>query len=267
MPNGREHTIISSCRREIDAFTEAVGCITAKERTSCAAIGAGPSGAARLEGQPPQGDRENAENIDSACARSIGACASSANGSGNTVVTDPPSDRSRVFFGAHVTLENDDGDEMTYRIVGPDEFDVDKGWISMDSPVAKALMGKRDGDGPGAPAQGDSVRSWCVRVKQEQATRRPSTIRRRRRSRSRCGKRSLARTTRAGGPAARSPCRDAETYRRDARRDRGHPNKSIVFETAILASDETGSFRPALVERAHAGVRIRLLYDAMGSFG
>ena len=36
--------------------------------------------------------------------------------------------------------------EVTYRIVGPDESDVDKGWISMDAPVAKALLGKRDGD-------------------------------------------------------------------------------------------------------------------------
>jgi transcription elongation factor GreB len=63
------------------------------------------------------------------------------------VVTEVPTDRTRVFFGAYVTVEDDDGgDEVTYRIVGPDEFDVDKGWISMDSPVAKALMGKREGD-------------------------------------------------------------------------------------------------------------------------
>ena len=63
-----------------------------------------------------------------------------------TIVSEPPSDRTRVFFGAYVTLEDDDGEELTYRIVGPDEFDVDKGWISMDSPVAKALMGKRIDD-------------------------------------------------------------------------------------------------------------------------
>ncbi len=58
------------------------------------------------------------------------------------VVTDPPSDRERIFFGAWVTLENDDGEEVTYRIVGPDEFDPAKGWISMDSPMAKVLMKK-----------------------------------------------------------------------------------------------------------------------------
>lgn len=63
-----------------------------------------------------------------------------------TVVRDPPADPRRVFFGAWVTLEDDDGSEVAYRIVGPDEFDVDAGLISMDSPVAKALLGKREGD-------------------------------------------------------------------------------------------------------------------------
>jgi transcription elongation factor GreB len=63
-----------------------------------------------------------------------------------TVVTESPSDPSRVFFGAYVTLEDEDGEEVTYRIVGPDESDVDKRWISMEAPVAKALLGKRDGD-------------------------------------------------------------------------------------------------------------------------
>lgn len=63
-----------------------------------------------------------------------------------TVVTEAPSDPSRVFFGAWVTLEDEDGEEVTYRIVGPDESNVDKGWISMEAPVAKALLGKRDGD-------------------------------------------------------------------------------------------------------------------------
>ena len=65
---------------------------------------------------------------------------------GLTVVSEPPSDRTRVFFGAWVTLEDEDGSEVTYRIVGPDESDVDRGWISMDAPVARGLLGKRDGD-------------------------------------------------------------------------------------------------------------------------
>lgn len=63
-----------------------------------------------------------------------------------TVVSERPADPTRVFFGAWVTLEDDDGTEVTYRIVGPDESDVDKGWISMEAPVARALMGKREGD-------------------------------------------------------------------------------------------------------------------------
>ena len=63
-----------------------------------------------------------------------------------TVVTEAPGDSKRVFFGAWVTLEDEAGDEVTYRIVGADESDVDKGWISMEAPVARALLGKRDGD-------------------------------------------------------------------------------------------------------------------------
>ncbi|MGB5305652.1 MAG: transcription elongation factor GreB [Gammaproteobacteria bacterium] len=59
-----------------------------------------------------------------------------------TVVSDPPSNPDRVFFGARVTLEDDEGRQVVYRIVGADEFDPAQGWISMDSPVARALMKK-----------------------------------------------------------------------------------------------------------------------------
>jgi transcription elongation factor GreB len=62
------------------------------------------------------------------------------------VVNEAPSDPQRVFFGAYVTVEDDDGEAVTYRIVGPDESDADKKWISMEAPVAKALMTKRLGD-------------------------------------------------------------------------------------------------------------------------
>src|SRR5215468_8225500 len=66
---------------------------------------------------------------------------------GMTVVDKPPSDPRRVFFGAWVTLEDDDGQESTYRIVGPDEFDMAPAYVSMDSPLGRALMGKAlDGD-------------------------------------------------------------------------------------------------------------------------
>ena len=59
------------------------------------------------------------------------------------VVNEAPSDARRVFFGAYVTVEDDEGERVEYRIVGPDESDVEKKWISMEAPVAKALMGKR----------------------------------------------------------------------------------------------------------------------------
>jgi transcription elongation factor GreB len=61
---------------------------------------------------------------------------------GMVVVDAPPSDRSRVFFGAWVQLEDEDGAEVEYRIVGPDEFDATVGFISMDSPLGRALLRK-----------------------------------------------------------------------------------------------------------------------------
>jgi len=63
-----------------------------------------------------------------------------------TIVNEAPSDPKRVFFGAHVTVESEDGERHTYRIVGGDESDVDKGWISIDAPVARACLGKREDD-------------------------------------------------------------------------------------------------------------------------
>ncbi|MBA3392836.1 MAG: transcription elongation factor GreB [Deltaproteobacteria bacterium] len=62
------------------------------------------------------------------------------------VVVEPPSDPARVFFSAYVTVEDDDGKDHTYRIVGADESDMAKGFISIDSPVARALIGKRVDD-------------------------------------------------------------------------------------------------------------------------
>ena len=61
---------------------------------------------------------------------------------GIVVVERIPEDRDKVFFGAWVRLENDNGEECVYRVVGPDEFDTATGYISMDSPMGKALIGK-----------------------------------------------------------------------------------------------------------------------------
>jgi transcription elongation factor GreB len=52
----------------------------------------------------------------------------------------------RIYFGAWVTLEDEEGEEHRYQLVGPDEFDAKQGRISVDSPVGRALMGKRIGD-------------------------------------------------------------------------------------------------------------------------
>lgn len=59
-----------------------------------------------------------------------------------TVVDRPPTDTGRVFFGAWVRLADETGAEHEFRIVGPDEFDLDKGLISIDSPLARALLKK-----------------------------------------------------------------------------------------------------------------------------
>jgi transcription elongation factor GreB len=64
-----------------------------------------------------------------------------------TVVTDiPPDGTKKVFFGAWIDLEDQDGKATCYRIVGADESDAERGFISIDSPVAKALLGKLVGD-------------------------------------------------------------------------------------------------------------------------
>jgi transcription elongation factor GreB len=62
------------------------------------------------------------------------------------VVEELPTDRERIFFGAWVTVEGEDGKQQIYRIVGPDEFDLSQNKLSMDSPLARALLGKRIDD-------------------------------------------------------------------------------------------------------------------------
>lgn len=62
-------------------------------------------------------------------------------------IVDPsPQQEGKVFFGAWVKVEDDDGKVNTYRLVGPDEFSPENGWISVDSPVARALIGKKIND-------------------------------------------------------------------------------------------------------------------------
>ncbi|MBN1905252.1 MAG: transcription elongation factor GreB [Deltaproteobacteria bacterium] len=65
---------------------------------------------------------------------------------GITVVDTIPDDQDRVYFGAYVTLEDEEGEEVEYRIVGPDEFNIAEGKLSMDSPLGKAILGKEVDD-------------------------------------------------------------------------------------------------------------------------
>ena len=62
------------------------------------------------------------------------------------VVDGQPEGADQVFFGAWVTLEDPRGRPTIYRIVGADEFDPSTNWISVDSPMAKALLKRRTGD-------------------------------------------------------------------------------------------------------------------------
>ncbi len=61
---------------------------------------------------------------------------------GMIVVDRPPADTRRVYFGAWVSLERDDGELVRYRIVGPDEIEAAPAYISMDSPLGRALLRK-----------------------------------------------------------------------------------------------------------------------------
>ena len=58
------------------------------------------------------------------------------------IVQRPPDNTEKIFFGAWVTLEDAAGEEKRWRIVGPDEFDLGAGKLSMDSPMARSLLGK-----------------------------------------------------------------------------------------------------------------------------
>jgi len=63
-----------------------------------------------------------------------------------TVVRPEPHASGRAYFGAWVTVEQEDGEERTYRLVGPDEFDAARGLISVEAPLGRALLGRRAGE-------------------------------------------------------------------------------------------------------------------------
>jgi transcription elongation factor GreB len=61
-------------------------------------------------------------------------------------VSSPPAPWTQVLFGATVTVRDEQGEETIYRIVGVEETDIDRNWISWMSPLAKALLKKHVGD-------------------------------------------------------------------------------------------------------------------------
>jgi transcription elongation factor GreB len=71
---------------------------------------------------------------------------------GIRIVDQLPSDTGKVYFGAWFELQDDGGARHEYRLVGPDEFDLAEGYISMDSPLGRAVMGKAIGGTITVPA-------------------------------------------------------------------------------------------------------------------
>jgi transcription elongation factor GreB len=80
---------------------------------------------------------------------------------GMTIVDRPPADRSRVYFGARVTLETEGGVQRAYRIVGPDEIELGGEHISMDAPLGRALLGQRL-DAEVAVSVGSETRRYLI---------------------------------------------------------------------------------------------------------
>ena len=76
-------------------------------------------------------------------------------------IVDKVEDSSRVFFGAWVTLEDESEQELRYRIVGPDELDSELNYISIDTPLAAALLGKNCDDEVSLKL-GENVRTYTI---------------------------------------------------------------------------------------------------------
>jgi transcription elongation factor GreB len=76
-------------------------------------------------------------------------------------------DNKRIFFGAWVTLENEEGDESQHRIVGSDEFDQHELFITVDSPLAKLLLGKSVDDEIILEREGVTQSFYVIDIKYE----------------------------------------------------------------------------------------------------
>jgi transcription elongation factor GreB len=81
------------------------------------------------------------------------------------VVDTVPSDPEAIYFGAWFRVEDEDGGEHEYRIVGPDETDAARGWISIDSPLARAALKRRADDEFEAALPGGAARFVVIEVR------------------------------------------------------------------------------------------------------
>ena len=79
-------------------------------------------------------------------------------------VIDKVGDIEKIFFGAYVQLEKDNGGEIKYRIVGPDETNTQQGDISIDSPLAKALLKKSVDDEVSIVVDGEQTNYLIVDI-------------------------------------------------------------------------------------------------------
>ncbi|MEE9412447.1 MAG: transcription elongation factor GreB [Methylococcales bacterium] len=80
------------------------------------------------------------------------------------IIDQPPSNQDQVYFAARVTLEDEDGNENSYRIVGPDEIDQQKNYISIDSPLAKSLLKRNVDDKVNIETPGGKLTYWITAV-------------------------------------------------------------------------------------------------------
>ncbi|WP_417447034.1 transcription elongation factor GreB [Kangiella sp.] len=80
------------------------------------------------------------------------------------VIEHSPQEKDKVFFGAQVSLEDENGQEITYRLVGSDEFDHKPHYISIDSPMARALLKKQIDDEVKLRLPDGDKRFWITNI-------------------------------------------------------------------------------------------------------
>ena len=81
------------------------------------------------------------------------------------VIDAVPEDVDKIFFGADVTLNDEAGNEFRHRLVGADEIEPEKSWISIDSPMARALLGHTRDDEIRVVTPSGAVSYWVVDIR------------------------------------------------------------------------------------------------------